>query len=108
MAVIVQFTLFLILGIGLWAFYQGRAFPTPDAIFPTFIVDQMPHGLEAPAQVLEQRQPTLARKTTPMSGQAARHEGHDHQRLARFGGRGRHCVDQLLVCGPAVRAHAEH
>jgi SSS family transporter len=44
-AVIVQFTLFLLLGIGLWVFYGGRAFPTPDAIFPTFIVDQMPHGL---------------------------------------------------------------
>ena len=44
-AVIIQFALFLILGIGLWAFYGGRQFPTPDAIFPTFIVDQMPHGL---------------------------------------------------------------
>src|SRR3954468_19176805 len=44
-AVIVQFTLFLFLGIGLWAFYAGKTFPTPDAIFPTFIVDQMPHGL---------------------------------------------------------------
>ena len=44
-AVIVQFTLFLLLGIGLWVFYQAKTFPTPDAIFPTFIVDQMPHGL---------------------------------------------------------------
>src|SRR5207248_8941038 len=44
-AVIAQFTIFLFLGIGLWAFYTGRTFPTPDAIFPTFIVDQMPHGL---------------------------------------------------------------
>src|SRR3954464_14351204 len=44
-AVIFQFALFLLLGIGLWAFYQGKAFPIPDAIFPTFIVDQMPHGL---------------------------------------------------------------
>ncbi len=44
-AVIVQFTIFLMLGIGLWAFYRERVFPTPDAIFPTFIVDQMPHGL---------------------------------------------------------------
>src|SRR5206468_927211 len=44
-AVIIQFTLFLFLGIGLWTFYAARAFPTPDAIFPTFIVDQMPHGL---------------------------------------------------------------
>lgn len=44
-AVIIQFALFLILGVGLWAFYGGKAFGTPDAIFPTFIVYQMPHGL---------------------------------------------------------------
>src|SRR3954464_9010718 len=31
-AVIFQFALFLLLGIGLWAFYQGKAFPIPDAI----------------------------------------------------------------------------
>ncbi|MGH7679307.1 MAG: sodium:solute symporter [Gemmatimonadaceae bacterium] len=43
--VFVQFTLFLLVGIGLWAFFTGRAFPTPDAIFPTFIIDEMPHGL---------------------------------------------------------------
>jgi len=44
-AVIFQFALFLMLGVGLWALYGGRNFPTPDAIFPTFIVDKMPHGL---------------------------------------------------------------
>jgi SSS family solute:Na+ symporter len=44
-AVIIQFALFLMLGIGLWGFYNGKAFPIPDSIFPTFIVDQMPHGL---------------------------------------------------------------
>ena len=44
-AVILQFALFLMLGIGLWGFYGGKAFPIPDSIFPTFIVDQMPHGL---------------------------------------------------------------
>ena len=44
-AVIFQFALFLMLGIALWAFYEGRSFPVPDAIFPTFIVDHMPHGL---------------------------------------------------------------
>lgn len=44
-AVIAQFALFLLLGVGLWTFYGGSTFPTPDAIFPTFIVDQMPHGL---------------------------------------------------------------
>jgi SSS family transporter len=44
-AVFAQFALFLMIGIGLWAFYQGRAFPTPDEIFPTFIVQVMPPGL---------------------------------------------------------------
>lgn len=44
-AVIVQFALFLFIGIGLWSFYAPRVFPVPDSIFPTFIIDQMPHGL---------------------------------------------------------------
>jgi SSS family transporter len=43
--VILQFTLFLMVGIGLWALYAGQKFPTPDSIFPTFIIEQMPHGL---------------------------------------------------------------
>lgn len=43
--VIIQFALFLMVGIGLWAFYAGKQFPTPDAIFPTFIIEEMPHGL---------------------------------------------------------------
>jgi Na+/proline symporter len=32
-------------GIGLFAFYHGRTFPTSDAIFPTFILEEMPSGL---------------------------------------------------------------
>ena len=44
-AVIIQFALFLFLGVGLWALFGGRHFATPDSIFPTFIVDSMPHGL---------------------------------------------------------------
>jgi SSS family solute:Na+ symporter len=40
-----QFTLFLMVGLGLFAFFVGRTFPTPDAVFPTFIIEQMPHGL---------------------------------------------------------------
>jgi Na+/proline symporter len=44
--VFVQFFLFLTIGLGLWAFYQGRIFPTTtDTIFPTFILEQMPPGL---------------------------------------------------------------
>jgi Na+/proline symporter len=44
-AVFFQFALFLMIGIGLYAFYQARQFPVPDAIFPTFVVDSMPAGL---------------------------------------------------------------
>lgn len=43
--VIVQFLLFLMVGLGLWAFYQGRPFESSDAIFPTFIVEQLTPGI---------------------------------------------------------------
>lgn len=44
-AVFVQFALFLTVGLGLWALYARREFSTPDEIFPTFILERMPHGL---------------------------------------------------------------
>ncbi len=44
-AVWFQFALFLMIGIGLYAFYQARTFAVPDSIFPTFVVDSMPPGL---------------------------------------------------------------
>jgi SSS family transporter len=44
-AVLCQFALFLMVGVGLWAYFGGRAFAAPDLIFPTFIVDRMPPGL---------------------------------------------------------------
>src|SRR3712207_894435 len=45
--VFLQFAMFLMVGVGLWALYSGtgRTFSTPDAIFPSFIIEQMPHGL---------------------------------------------------------------
>jgi len=43
--VFLQFTLFLMVGLGLWSAYGVRVFTTTDEIFPTFIVEQMPHGL---------------------------------------------------------------
>jgi SSS family transporter len=43
--VFVQFTLFLAVGLGLWSAYGTRKFESTDTIFPTFIVEQMPHGL---------------------------------------------------------------
>ena len=44
-AVILQFTLFLFIGIGLYAYYRGQTFARPDEIFPRFIVEAMPPGL---------------------------------------------------------------
>lgn len=44
-AVIFQFLLFLMIGVGLYAYYQAQKFASPDAIFPSFIVEVMPPGL---------------------------------------------------------------
>ena len=44
-AVFIQFTLFLFIGIGLWAYFGAQHFDSPDKIFPTFIVTAMPSGL---------------------------------------------------------------
>lgn len=43
--VIIQFLLFLVVGLGLWAFYGGRPFDSTDEIFAFFIVEQLPPGL---------------------------------------------------------------
>ena len=47
--ILVQFTLFLLVGAGLWYFYRmdrpATRFPTLDYVFPTFIVDHMPTGM---------------------------------------------------------------
>lgn len=43
--VFAQFTLFLMVGVGLWATYGDRTFSAPDQVFPTFIVESMPPGL---------------------------------------------------------------
>lgn len=46
-AVLFQFSLFLVVGVMLWAFYRvpSSVFGKPDRIYPTFIVTQMPHGI---------------------------------------------------------------
>jgi SSS family transporter len=49
LVVLLQFALFLAIGVGLWAFY--RAFPPttpfdrPDRVFVRFILEQLPHGM---------------------------------------------------------------
>jgi SSS family solute:Na+ symporter len=48
-AVLVQFSLFLLIGAMLYVFYRfyppGMAFSRSDLIFPTYIVSQLPHGV---------------------------------------------------------------
>jgi SSS family transporter len=44
-AVVLQFGLFLLVGLGLWSFYGGREFELPDGIFALFIVEQLPAGI---------------------------------------------------------------
>src|SRR6266496_4718555 len=46
-AVLFQFGLFLMVGIMLWAYYRepSAMFGKPDRIYPTFIVQRMPHGV---------------------------------------------------------------
>lgn len=45
--VLVQFALFLLIGVGLYVFYSGKGmhFASADRIFPAFIVSQMPVGV---------------------------------------------------------------
>lgn len=46
-AILLQFALFLMIGVMLFAYYQtsSSAFGRADRIFPTFIVSRMPHGI---------------------------------------------------------------
>ncbi|MEX2465279.1 MAG: sodium:solute symporter [Gemmatimonadota bacterium] len=43
--VMVQFLLFLLVGLGIWGYYGGREFAVPDEIFARFIVEALPPGL---------------------------------------------------------------
>jgi SSS family transporter len=46
-AILIQFALFLMVGILLWAYYRvpSAVFGKPDRIYPTFIVTHLPHGI---------------------------------------------------------------
>lgn len=44
-AVMIQFSLFLVIGISLWHFYGARDFGRTDEIFMTFIIQQLPAGV---------------------------------------------------------------
>jgi solute:Na+ symporter, SSS family len=92
--VLVQFTLFLTIGLGLYAHYQGATFAVPDEIFPRFIVEGLPPGLSglivagilaAMMSTVSSSLNSLASATThdlyaPLAGRE-----HDEQRLMRAG-----------------------
>ncbi len=40
-----QFLVFLLVGVGLWAFYRGASFERADEIFARFIVEELPSGV---------------------------------------------------------------
>jgi len=44
-AVLIQFALFLVVGLGLWAYFQGAEFARSDEIFATFIIEALPTGV---------------------------------------------------------------
>jgi len=43
--VIGQFLVFLVVGIGLWVYYEGSTFGAPDEIFARFVVEELPPGI---------------------------------------------------------------
>ena len=45
LSVMAQFVVFLMVGLGLWVFNEGRAFERSDEIFALFIVQELPSGL---------------------------------------------------------------
>ncbi len=45
-AVILQFALFLVVGLGLWVWFDGTAFTSTDDVFPRFIVEALPTGIK--------------------------------------------------------------
>jgi SSS family transporter len=40
-----QFLVFLMLGLGLWVYYEGRTFDSSDEIFARFVVEELPRGV---------------------------------------------------------------
>jgi SSS family transporter len=108
--IIGQFALFLVVGVGLYAFYQARAFGTPDEIFPTFIVEGLPPGitglviagiLAAAMSTVAGSLNSLASATTldlyaPLSGR-----GDDQEHLMRAG-KAFTLVWALILVGGAI------
>jgi SSS family transporter len=91
--VFLQFTLFLLVGVGLFAWYGGRSFATPDEIFPRFILESLPAGLSGlvVAGILAAMMSTVASTLNSLSSALANDvvaplaKRHDDASLLRLG-----------------------
>ncbi len=43
--IIIQFALFLAIGLGMFVYFGGREFAAPDEVFPAFVIEAFPNGL---------------------------------------------------------------
>jgi Na+/proline symporter len=43
--IIIQFALFLAIGLGMFVYFAGREFAAPDEVFPAFVLEAFPSGL---------------------------------------------------------------
>jgi SSS family transporter len=70
--VLLQFAGFLLLGLGLTVFYQGREFARADEVFATFIVEELPVGVVGLtlAAVLAAAMSTLSGSLNSLAGTA--------------------------------------
>lgn len=92
-AVLFQFTLFLFVGLGLWAWYDGAAFARSDEIFAGFIVEALPAGVRGLliAGVFAAAMSTLSSSINALSSAAAydfwaaARPGADERRILRVG-----------------------
>ena len=109
-AVIFQFLLFLGVGVGLWAFYQGRPFERSDEIFARFILEELPPGITGLliAAVFAAAMSTLASSINSLASTSAydfyaplAHAEGDEPRLLRAG-RFFSLVWAVLLIGGAV------
>ena len=92
--VILQFLLFLLVGVGLYTFYQGQTFAVADEIFPRFIVEGLPPGMSGliVAGILAAMMSTVASSLNSLASAAT------HDVYAPLAGR-EGDEDHLLVVG---------
>jgi SSS family transporter len=114
--VIGQFTLFLIVGIGLYAYFQAQAFTTPDEIFPRFIVTELPDGVRGLviAGILAAAMSTVASSLNSLAS-ATTHDiyaplskrGEDQQHLMKMGKRFTLLWGAILIGGAILFQFAQ-